>query len=1040
MSLTISQLRERVAAQFSDVQQVSDSVVRFTRKAGDLPFAVYYLDITPDLPKTQEKLTTYQDRVIGPHYFEGRKSLQWSNYLYFVTSGERLATKEVREVKDLIERDRSYARKFIISEEELDSVLNPAVVAPVDPSPSPTILSVWKDALFEAGLDKAILSNDNLPTRLALIESSSGKSIIKHQIPQRVVQLGSPSFIRSLQFKEFRRPLLGRSFDFGTVNLIFGPNGSGKTSLLEAIELFYCGRNKRNPHSKAPYEIIAGLSNGRTDKAKENRRFKLFRDRNMRWYRQPEVRTNNLYLTFAQFNFLDTDAAVGLALDKDSPARIQNDLSKLLVGSEASKTWDDMERVFEAVASRLRELLPLKAQINRELSGVIQRFKESRSVVQESDSIKVRLQEMLGRLRWRVSEDEKEPLASKVVESLSELLVLAQQASAIDWTDSPVTLDGLNDYCHGTQAVILNAETDIDRLELLLKNVVRFTGANRNNLAALGIAKEASVIIDRGIPRRLAQRSEDQRTVDRYSEWLAAFSESLLTVFSDRQFEMSVVDCYETAVQDRANLDALLLKAKEEYSSFVNLREQVVSLGQELRQIAHRITEMSDEHDECPLCHTRFGPGELQTHINRGVDQHIEAAGQAVLKIVRDREDQVEKIAAVEAASGWLISFIQSANMVRNVSIRYALAEVAVVRRILEETRKRLEELDSELLAFESEGLSGMKPDEISLRLQQFGYPLEELSRESVERVSAAIELELAVSSTRLQTERDEANKLQQNLGLVLGATDPTLHEFTIQDARSAVSRLKEKLATTDSLRSKLESLTRSFPWPGSKPLAELALEAESVRKVAAELQAAIGREKQAQTTQAESVLRKEQLEQQRDDLGPRIAQLTKARDTLHALRRDHSITEAMKEALAHNRAGIELIFSRIHSPAEFSGLGSTWTTLVRKADDSEAKLSEISTGQRAAFALSIFLAQNAQLTAAPPVVLIDDPIAHIDDLNCLSFLDYLREIVLTGRRQIFFATADDKLGTLFERKFDFLGAEGLRRFNLSCEGATVAS
>jgi len=73
------------------------------------------------------------------------------------------------------------------------------------------------------------------------------------------------------------------------------------------------------------------------------------------------------------------------------------------------------------------------------------------------------------------------------------------------------------------------------------------------------------------------------------------------------------------------------------------------------------------------------------------------------------------------------------------------------------------------------------------------------------------------------------------------------------------------------------------------------------------------------------------------------------------------------------------------------------------------------------------------QLITGPPVILIDDPVAHIDDLNCLSFLDYLREIALTGRRQIFFATADDKLATLFERKFDFMGPEAFRRFNLSC-------
>jgi recombinational DNA repair ATPase RecF len=105
-------------------------------------------------------------------------------------------------------------------------------------------------------------------------------------------------------------------------------------------------------------------------------------------------------------------------------------------------------------------------------------------------------------------------------------------------------------------------------------------------------------------------------------------------------------------------------------------------------------------------------------------------------------------------------------------------------------------------------------------------------------------------------------------------------------------------------------------------------------------------------------------------------------------------------------------------------------TTLVRKKGGT-ANLKQISTGQRAAFALSLFLAQNAQITMAPPIILIDDPIAHVDDLNCLSFLDYLREVVVAGGKQVFFATASEKLAILFERKFDFLGPQDFCRHNL---------
>jgi len=59
-----------------------------------------------------------------------------------------------------------------------------------------------------------------------------------------------------------------------------------------------------------------------------------------------------------------------------------------------------------------------------------------------------------------------------------------------------------------------------------------------------------------------------------------------------------------------------------------------------------------------------------------------------------------------------------------------------------------------------------------------------------------------------------------------------------------------------------------------------------------------------------------------------------------------------------------------------------------------------------------------------------------VDDLNSLSFLDYLRETV-RGERQIFFATANDKFASLFERKFDFLGDE-FRRLDLSREQMPV--
>ena len=41
-----------------------------------------------------------------------------------------------------------------------------------------------------------------------------------------------------------------------------------------------------------------------------------------------------------------------------------------------------------------------------------------------------------------------------------------------------------------------------------------------------------------------------------------------------------------------------------------------------------------------------------------------------------------------------------------------------------------------------------------------------------------------------------------------------------------------------------------------------------------------------------------------------------------------------------------------------------------------------------------------------------------------MCFLDYLRNLVLHSQRQVFFATADEKIAGLFSHKFSFLGKE----------------
>ena len=126
---------------------------------------------------------------------------------------------------------------------------------------------------------------------------------------------------------------------------------------------------------------------------------------------------------------------------------------------------------------------------------------------------------------------------------------------------------------------------------------------------------------------------------------------------------------------------------------------------------------------------------------------------------------------------------------------------------------------------------------------------------------------------------------------------------------------------------------------------------------------------------------------------------------------------------LKKNIEEIKNIFTSIHSPKEFVNLeiNGGKVTLYKKGVDLPVPITEISTGQRSALALSIFLALNKKLKKGPNIIMFDDPVTYTDDLNILSFFDYLRNLIINESRQVIFATASNKIANLFHKKFSFL-------------------
>lgn len=142
-------------------------------------------------------------------------------------------------------------------------------------------------------------------------------------------------------------------------------------------------------------------------------------------------------------------------------------------------------------------------------------------------------------------------------------------------------------------------------------------------------------------------------------------------------------------------------------------------------------------------------------------------------------------------------------------------------------------------------------------------------------------------------------------------------------------------------------------------------------------------------------------------------------KDQLSSLRKPEYF---LKNYVGNNIKQISDLFLLLQSPKEFDGLAFTQDAeLVGVRDKETIPLHMMSSGQRVAAVMALFFSVHLSADCIPKIILLDEPISHIDELNILSLFDFLRELVIQYDRQLFFTTSTKEVGRLFERKFSFL-------------------
>jgi len=134
------------------------------------PYAIRYFDLNDDLEKAAGRLHEYQDGLLGTSYFDrdAKADLRWNHYLYFVTSPTE--GDAFLKAKADVESDREYARKFVVTLEDLDRLLDDRLLGTdaVEGLP-PDALSIWTEILENENLGFVVDQSLQVPTVVRLI-------------------------------------------------------------------------------------------------------------------------------------------------------------------------------------------------------------------------------------------------------------------------------------------------------------------------------------------------------------------------------------------------------------------------------------------------------------------------------------------------------------------------------------------------------------------------------------------------------------------------------------------------------------------------------------------------------------------------------------------------------------------------------------------------------------------------------------------------------------------------------------------------------
>lgn len=1018
--MNITKVENILKENFTNHKLLQDNIFRATKEINNKIYQVHYVDLTQKLFEPGFDLENYQRKLLVKDYYFNEGPIQWNFYLHFLIDEDNLAKNNSESIKYRIETDRKLARKTIFTIDEFDKYLSP-IKTNINEVPK-DIVDLWKDFLrpeLHTVLDDSIPMKDVI--NLCLNNRSTGRTAPRSSFKN----IDPFPLINKFKIIDYRKFPKRKNYEFGMINLIIGPNAVGKTSLLEALELSVCGKTIRSPDIDEPFNFeITPFDTSKPVKI-EKESDETYRSRDYRWYGRKSTRGNFLHSSFARFNFFDADAAVHFSERTEEHGGISKALTQVVYGPDADKLFDRIKTIKTHFEDERRNL---ERAINTDDERKIGDEEELKSKIKADTGIisEELISDRLKSLNIIIENYNKENLESTIVNIAESNIFIASWRTAVERF-------GIEDYAsfNKIETNIIKAAQDLtkhsfdhqtiadneEKLEVKIqeltnqlisfKRLARYTQTGAHELQSLNIT--------------LATLDDSLQTLEKTI---------LLYKSVDRDKLKKYMDCTISQAKEEINNSLTEIKEKESINQqrLLTLKtnlDKCSFLIKEIQSKGRDLVQFQSEINECPLCKTDLKPETLSNRLEKPLTSiessrnDVDSLIGVISRIDNDRTLAEETLSSLDLLEQTLESTLSEVNIHSKISLIIGAydklkdeqsqmkTEHEIVARKLDKFKDdgySSEELNNLIQDSETKINDDNLPESIQTKITKLSTLLDE----QIKLLNKSSEDKKILSSKILRIQ--EINNALKNTTThnVEQVIDEFMHLYADVKNIELITPLLPT-DTTDSVERRLSQATE---------LISSYLKNSAVRHSMNDLKKSL-----------EKI--NSRIKANQEQLGTTNECITSLGELIHSLNPEKLLKEFMKN---YSKL-ISNIFNQIHSPREFDGviLDNGKIYAKRRTTDDNEPLNRLSTGQRTAFVLSVFLAMNKVMENGPRLLIFDDPVTYVDDLNILSFLDYLQKIALESNRQIFFATANQKIATLFSKKFDFFkdNTHGFKSINL---------